>query len=113
MVLIESDWNLKCLVNEPEDRSGLVLIESDWNLKYCKMSLYITADIVLIESDWNLKLFSLYGIGWPVICINRIRLEFKENKIGEGVKSWDSINRIRLEFKVLAMSRPLSFAHTY
>ena len=64
------------------------------------MSLYITADIVLIESDWNLKLFSLYGIGWPVICINRIRLEFKENKIGEGVKSWDSINRIRLEFKV-------------
>ena len=69
--------------------------------------------LVLIESDWNLKLFSLYGIGWPVICINRIRLEFKENKIGEGVKSWDSINRIRLEFKVLAMSRPLSFAHTY
>ena len=33
MVLIESDWNLKCDRGEYRITAGEVLIESDWNLK--------------------------------------------------------------------------------
>ena len=56
---------------------GLVLIESDWNLKCCQplngQSLYL----VLIESDWNLKVKAGCVIDIIRKRINRIRLEFK------------------------------------
>ena len=61
-VLIESDWNLKDIENEPEQSNFFVLIESDWNLK---------------------------RVGGKVITrqgfrINRIRLEFKGTSGGSG-----------------------------
>ena len=33
-VLIESDWNLKAVKKEQQQKAMNVLIESDWNLKF-------------------------------------------------------------------------------
>ena len=55
----------------------LVLIESDWNLKGINGDTHKFAEIVLIESDWNLKMHSPCFSSSKVMCINRIRLEFK------------------------------------
>ena len=75
-VLIESDWNLKCLKHPMTISSrGInrirlefkgwnartvyttftVLIESDWNLKRYDTDTDAGDYSVLIESDWNLK----------------------------------------------------------
>ena len=77
-VLIESDWNLKVIVQCGENQRLSVLIESDWNLKSCDIWSNFALIIVLIESDWNLKkgIAAYNGIG--LRRINRIRLEFKE-----------------------------------
>ena len=55
-----------------------VLIESDWNLKVIVQCGENQRLSVLIESDWNLKqgIAAYNGIG--LRRINRIRLEFKE-----------------------------------
>ena len=55
----------------------MVLIESDWNLKNRVLQLLKLQHTVLIESDWNLKDKERRGIALGVLCINRIRLEFK------------------------------------
>ena len=57
-VLIESDWNLKVIVQCGENQRLSVLIESDWNLKSCDIWSNFALIIVLIESDWNLKLIT-------------------------------------------------------
>ena len=77
-VLIESDWNLKVIVQCGENQRLSVLIESDWNLKLITSHKRLASVIVLIESDWNLKqgIAAYNGIG--LRRINRIRLEFKE-----------------------------------
>ena len=84
-VLIESDWNLKVIVQCGENQRLSVLIESDWNLKSCDIWSNFALIIVLIESDWNLKqgIAAYNGIG--LRRINRIRLEFKERCRHGGV----------------------------
>ena len=54
-VLIESDWNLKTLLQPLSHATLTVLIESDWNLKLNDRSSKNRRHDVLIESDWNLK----------------------------------------------------------
>ena len=77
-VLIESDWNLKCMEPPPVLLHEGVLIESYWNLKLNNTIRIFQRNNVLIESDWNLKrdmeLSTIVGAG----SINRIRLEFKD-----------------------------------
>ena len=64
-VLIESDWNLKVIVQCGENQRLSVLIESDWNLKLITSHKRLASVIVLIESDWNLKqgIAAYNGIG--------------------------------------------------
>ena len=54
-----------------------VLIESDWNLKLHISDIVDFGTPVLIESDWNLKCLTSQLHRMGIICINRIRLEFK------------------------------------
>ena len=56
-----------------------VLIESDWNLKIMDVLFAYLGVVVLIESDWNLKRVDAIKLPADFACINRIRLEFKEN----------------------------------
>ena len=109
---------------DPDERIWVqgegVLIESDWNLKFKTFLLRRARRPVLIESDWNLKMRK-WKVRYSSTGINRIRLEFKEEKekwtsqlIWVLIESdWNlkgghpvtisypdqSINRIRLEFK--------------
>ena len=77
-VLIESDWNLKCLELKKYKYVQDVLIESDWNLKEADKSAKRTRKEVLIESDWNLKNYNMEIFATSINSINRIRLEFKD-----------------------------------
>ena len=77
-VLIESDWNLKVIVQCGENQRLSVLIESDWNLKLITSHKRLASVIVLIESDWNLKLIQVSRLVLMRYRINRIRLEFKD-----------------------------------
>ena len=47
------------------------------------------------------------------VCINRIRLEFKEKKTLNLLKQAEGINRIRLEFKVKSMVDVQKQLHEY
>ena len=76
-----------------------VLIESDWNLKSTAAACTDFILCVLIESDWNLKLAIDGHCGDNLVCINRIRLEFKELCHRNAPACNIRINRIRLEFK--------------
>ena len=58
-----------------------VLIESDWNLKFTAISVCFRRLTVLIESDWNLKVDTSIDPKSTNSCINRIRLEFKEEAL--------------------------------
>ena len=67
--------------------------------KYYDTRLMDAFGMVLIESDWNLKFNGIALTRSTSEGINRIRLEFKDNRDAAITGSSLSINRIRLEFK--------------
>ena len=99
-VLIESDWNLKCL--PCQDLYHLRIRINRIRLEFKDSSCESCSNVfhVLIESDWNLKCPGNLRERRPVLRINRIRLEFKAKHGLFSKVLLPGINRIRLEFKV-------------
>ena len=98
-VLIESDWNLKVIVQCGENQRLSVLIESDWNLKSCDIWSNFALIIVLIESDWNLKLITSHKRLASVIVLIESDWNLKQGIAAYNGIGLRRINRIRLEFK--------------
>ena len=98
-VLIESDWNLKDIIEAGDTpiwmRINRIRLEFKATISNIESGMFR----VLIESDWNLKRIRCLCNIVCSISINRIRLEFKEGSTGACLRRCTSINRIRLEFK--------------
>ena len=98
-VLIESDWNLKDIENEPEQSNFFGINRIRLEFKDIRRGCTWSGRSVLIESDWNLKYTRMLTEKCCYSRINRIRLEFKELTMLREKDNPFSINRIRLEFK--------------